>query len=268
MPMILKPVPPVQGALWVRDGFRLFGRYPLAFSVMFAAFLFVALLSALVPLVGALLMLGSLPLLSLGFMVAAESALNSGPVHPGHYITPLKADPGRRKSLLLLCALYGAATVLIMVVSDWVDGGTFEQLQKLMASSGKQAEIDAIMADPAFAWGLFVRFGLAALLGLVFWHAPALIHWGHQGVGQALFSSALAVWTSRGAFAVYGLVWTGIVLVFGAVTALLFGVLGTPNIAGLVALPAALIFSTVFYVTLLFTFNDSFGGTGQVLREA
>jgi hypothetical protein len=36
-----------------------------------------------------------------------------------------------------------------------------------------------------------------------FWHAPGLVHWGSQGVGQALFSSTLAVWRCRGAFVVY-----------------------------------------------------------------
>jgi hypothetical protein len=31
--------------------------------------------------------------------------------------------------------------------------------------------------------------------------------------------------------------------------------------AGILVLPSVLIFSTVFYVSLLFTFNDSFGGS-------
>ena len=55
MALSLKTPSPARGALWVREGFRLFGRKPLAFSGMFAAFLFVALLVAFVPLVGGLL---------------------------------------------------------------------------------------------------------------------------------------------------------------------------------------------------------------------
>jgi hypothetical protein len=37
------------------------------------------------------------------------------------------------------------------------------------------------------------------------------------------------------------------------------------QLLGLVVLPAGLIFSTIFYVSLLFTFSDSFGNSG--LRE-
>jgi len=42
-------------------------------------------------------------------------------------------------------------------------------------------------------------------------------------------------------------------------SSLLFGALGLRQLASLAAVPAGLMFSTVFYVSLLFTFNDSFG---------
>jgi hypothetical protein len=118
-----------------------------------------------------------------------------------------------------------------------------------------------LLADPRLLNGLLVRFGLAALMSIPFWHAPALVHWGGQGVGQALFSSSLAVWRSKAAFLVCVLSWFGIVAVFGLVVALTLGLLGLRQLAGLVALPAGLIFSTVFYVSLVFMFDDSFDGT-------
>jgi hypothetical protein len=37
-------------------------------------------------------------------------------------------------------------------------------------------------------------------------------------------------------------------------------VLGAPQLANVVSVPAGLTFSTVFYISLLFTFTDSFGG--------
>jgi hypothetical protein len=267
MSLQLKSVPPPQGARWLRDAFRLFARAPLAFSLMFVVFLASAVISSAIPVLGPLLMLAALPMLSLGFMVAAESALGGGPVHPGQFVSPLRRDPARRRSLVVLCGVYGLATVAIMLVSDWVDGGAFDRLQRLMAEGDKAAEIDTLVADPSFAWGLIVRFGLAALLSVPFWHAPALVHWGAQGPAQALFSSTLAVWRSKGAFLVYALAWFGIIVVFGVVTAVMFRLLGMGQMAGLIALPAGLIFSTVFYVSLLFTFNDSFGGTNAVVNE-
>jgi hypothetical protein len=203
----------------------------------------------------------SLPLLSLGFMVASQSALLDGPVRPGQFIEPLRGDPRRRKTLLTLCAIYGVAAVAILILCDAVSGGAMQRLQTLMASAETpQAEIDALLAEPGVSAAVLLGALLATLLSIPFWHAPALVHWGDQGVGQALFSSTLAVWRSKGAFLVYGLAWVAVILVFGLVTALVLGLLGGGRIAGMLALPAGLLFSTVFYVSLLFTFNDSFGG--------
>jgi hypothetical protein len=251
----------------MRDGFRLFGKHPLPFSLLFVVFLATAVLSSAVPFIGPVVMLAALPLLSLGFMVASESALQGGPIHPGQFIAPLRGDATRRRSLLVLCVAYGALTLGLLLWSNWIDDGAFERLQQLMAEGDKQAEIEALVNEPSFTWGLVVRFGLAALLALPFWHAPALVHWGGQGPAQALFSSTLAVWRSKGAFLVYGLAWGGMVAVFGMLAAVMFGLFGVREMAGIVALPAGLIFSTVFYVSLLFTFNDSFGGSGAVAPE-
>jgi hypothetical protein len=263
MALSLKTVAPLHGAHWVRDGFRLFGRHPLAFSSLFAGFLLAMLLSSLVPLVGPLVLLAAVPLLSLGFMVASESALHAGPIHVGQFFTPLRGDPARRRALLVLCGLYAVGAVLIMVVADTVDDGAFERLQRLLAQGGRSKEVQALLEQPAFQWAMAMRTVLITLLSVLFWHAPALVHWGGQGTAQALFSSTLAVWRCKGAFLVYTLTWTGLIVVFGVVTSLLLGLLGQPRLMGMVALPGGLILSTVFYVSLLFTYVDSFGGTRE-----
>jgi hypothetical protein len=261
MSLLLKPVPAPQGARWMRDGFRLFGKHPLAFSVLLLSFLLSALVLSLLPLVGSLLVVASLTRLSLGFMVASEAALAGKPVHPGFFLTPLKEDAQRRNRQLKLCVAYGAATVLVMLVSDGLDDGKFEKLQRLLVQSQQTPEVEQLLRDPQLFWGLVCRFGLIALLSVPFWHAPALVHWGGQSPAQALFSSTLAVWRSRGAFVVYLLSWLGIIVAFGVTTALLAGLLGAREMAGMLLLPSVLIFSTVFYVSLLFTFHDSFGGS-------
>ena len=263
MPLLLKPVPALQGARWMRDGFRLFGKHPLAFSVLLVGFLLTALVLSLVPYVGPLLVVAALPLLSLGFMVASEAALAGKPVHPGHFVSPLLNQPQRSRRQLVLCLAYGAITVLVMLISDAVDGGKFERLQRLMGESKQAAEVERLLRDPQLFWGVVTRFGLIALLSVPFWHASALVHWGGQGPAQALFSSTLAVWRSRGAFAVYLLSWLGIIVVFGITTALLAGLFSAREMVGMLLLPSVLIFSTVFYVSLLFTFNDSFGGSSM-----
>ena len=259
MTLLLKPVPAARGARWIADALRLFARRPLAFTMMFAAFMFCALLSSLVPFVGGVLQMMALPLLSLGFMVASQSALLDGPVHPMQFIEPLRADPVRRKALLRLCLFYGLGAVGTLLLCDTLSDNAMGRLLALSAKGeSAQAEIDAVLSEPGLGAVALLLVTLGTLLSVPFWHAPALVHWGGQSVGQALFSSTLAVWRSKGAFFTYALAWAGLVLAFAVLSSLLFGALGMRQLASLAAVPAGLMFSTVFYVSLLFTYNGCF----------
>jgi hypothetical protein len=267
MSLNLKPVAAAHGTRWVRDGLTLFAKRPLAFSALFVLFLFAAIVLALVPVLGGVLQLMMLPLLSLGFMVASQSALLGGKVTPAQLFEPLRGDAGKRRTLIILCVIYGLCAMFILVLCDTISDSAFRRLQELMANpKTPQASIEALMSEPGVWWASIIGATLGTALSIPFWHAPALVHWGGQGVGQSLFSSTLAVWRSKGAFFVYSLAWFALIMVFGIVTAMVFGVLGMAKMAPLVATPAGLIFSTAFYVSLLFTFNDSFGG-GVVSAE-
>jgi hypothetical protein len=195
-------------------------------------------------------------------MIASRAAQNDLPVNPGQFIEPLRGERSRRNTLLSLCAAYALGTVLIMTVSEWIDGGAFDRLQVLMAKGDEaRAEMEALLADPRLMWGLVTRFGLAACLSVPFWHAPALVHWQGQSVGQALFSSTLAMWRCKGAFLMYSLAWVGVIAIFGALVGLLFSLFDARQLAGVIAMPAGLMFSTVFYVSLLFTYEGCFSQT-------
>jgi hypothetical protein len=201
-------------------------------------------------------------------MIASQSALLGGPVRPGQFVEPLRGDPARRRALLMLCLLYGLGAVGTLLLCDTVSDGALTRLQDLMAKGdAPQAELDALLAEPGLSWAVITGTLLGSVLSVPFWHAPALVHWGGQGVGQALFSSTLAVWRSKGAFFVYALAWFGAIVLFGLLAALVFGLLGAHQMGSLVALPAGLLFSTVFYVSLLFTFNDSFSGAMPAADE-
>jgi hypothetical protein len=268
MALQLKTVEASHGARWIGDAWRLFARRPLAFTSLFAVFLFGALVVSLVPILGGLVQMMALPMLSLGFMVASQSALLDGPVHPRQFIEPLRADPARRRSLLVLCLTYGVGVLLILLLVDAVSNSAFSRLQQLLPKGeAAQAQIDAILGEPGVATGALLAVVLGMAISVPYWHAPALVHWGGHRVGQALFSSTLAVWRSKGAFFVYSMGWALVMVVFGITTALLLGLLGIPQLAGLIGLPAGLVFSSVFYISLLFTFNDSFGGTPVQLED-
>ena len=257
--MKLRLVRARQGALWVRNGFRIFFRRPMAFAMLFTSFLFAALLLLMLPLVGSVLLLIALPLATLGFMIATQVALKGGFPLPAVFVQPLRVDAARRLALLKLGLVYAAATFAILWLADLVDDGKFEALQVAMANSKTPVEeILQRLLDPQLQAGLAVRLGLASMLSLPFWHAPALVHWGSQTWGQALFFSWMACWRNKGAFAVYGLTWTAVVMLFGVLVNLVFGLLGQPGLMAVAVMPAGLMFSTVFYASLFFTFADCF----------
>jgi hypothetical protein len=260
MPLSLKTPHPARGAQWVRDAFRLYGKRPMAFAGLFFVFLFAALMIGLVPAVGPLLQMAMLPLLSLGFMVASASALQGGPVHPGQFVEPLTGDPQRRGRVLALCLAYGLSAIGLLLLANVVSGGQLGEMQRLVGTgNASQSEIDALAADRGVFVGTVFALVGAAALSVPFWHAPALVFWGGQGVAQSLFSSTLAVWRAKGAFLIYAMAWFGLAALSGLVTALLLGLLGAPQLVGLTALVFGLIFSTAFYVSLVFSFHDCFG---------
>lgn len=261
MALALKHVPAARGAQWVRDAFRLYARRPLGFTGLFLVFLFAAMVVLFVPAIGYALQMALVPMLSLGFMVASAAARRGQPVQPGAFVEPLAGPRDRRRALLILCATYSLSALALIWLSDWLAGGQLVELQRLLGSGqARSDEIDALAADRGVFLGFITLVGGAAALSIPFWHAPALVWWGAQGPAQALFSSTLAVWRAKGAFVVYGLTWTGLIVGFALASALIFGLLGAPQIAGVLAIPVGLLFTTVFYVSLLGTFEDSFGG--------
>jgi hypothetical protein len=259
--LVLHRVRPLAGLQWVRQGFALFFRRPLAFTSLFVLFIFGCLLLALVvPYLGGAIALGAAPLLSLGFMIATRSALHDGPVHPGQLVEALRGDAARRRTLLKLCLTYALCGAVIVLLWRAVDDGRFDRWQELMASGkATREDVDALFADGRLQWGLMVFVTLVSALSVPFWHAPALVHWGGQGAAQALFSSTLALWRSRAAFVFYLLGWTAVVVLFGVLAAVVFGLLGMQAMVPVAAFPAALMFSTAFYVSLYFVFADTFG---------
>jgi hypothetical protein len=262
--MRLQSVPAATGATWVKQGFRIFARQPLAFSGMFAAFLFVVFLLTLLPLIGSLLLLALLPLGSLGFMIGTRDALQGRVPLPRVFITPLRQGPEKLRAMIVLGLIYACASVVIITLAEWADGGALDKLMQVLAEGkATPADVAERLDDARLTTGLLIRFGLAGLLSVPFWHAPALVHWGTQGVAQSLFSSTVAIWRNKAAFLVFALTWFAVVLVFGAGANIVAALLGQPQLIALLAMPASLLLSTVFYASLYFTFADCF-----VPREA
>jgi hypothetical protein len=89
------------------------------------------------------------------------------------------------------------------------------------------------------------------------------VYWQRQSVLHALFSSTLALWRCKGAFLMYSLAWVAVIGIFGAVAGLVFSLFDARQLAGLIAMPAGLMFSTVFYVSLWYTYQGCFSTTPE-----
>lgn len=269
MQLHLQDVPARNGRLWIRHGFKVFQRQPLALSGLFGLFLFAGFVAMLIPGAGLLLTMAALPLLSLGFMLATHLVLQKKTPTAGVFIAPLKLTAGRRRSQLLLCLGYAGAMLLIGLAADWIDGGSTRDLQKLVADNADADAIANAATDPRLFWGLAARMGLMGLLSVPYWHAPALVHWGGQGVAQALFSSTLALWRNKAAFAVNMLLWAALLMGVASVVSLVFALLGLAQAAPVALMALGLMLSTVFYASLYFSFVDCFmfGAPQDVLDE-
>ena len=267
MKLVLKSVAPRQGWQWMLQGVRTFGRQPLVLTGLFGTFLFLVLVSMLVPLLGTLVVLAAMPLLSLVMMMGTAAVVRGQPAPPSLFLAPFRTDAQRRKRLLSLCAAYGVLTLLVLTLSDLMDGGALDELQALMASGKDSAEareqLQVLMDDPRLRSGLLVRFGLTGLLSVPFWHAPALVWWGQQGVAQSLFSSTLALWRCKGAFAVYLSAWASLVVVCSTVLGMGLQAIGGGQFLGVLALPMGLTLSVMFYASLYFMFVQTFGVEGD-----
>jgi hypothetical protein len=270
MQLHLQDVPARNGRLWIRHGFKVFQRQPLALAGLFGLFLMAGFLAMLIPGIGMLLTMAALPLLSLGFMLATHLVLQKKTPTVSVFVQPLKLTPERRRSQLMLCFGYAGAMLVIGLLADWIDGGSTRDLQKLIAENADNEAIANAATDPRLFWGLATRLGLMGLLSVPYWHAPALIHWGGHGVAQALFSSTLALWRNKAAFLLNMLLWAGLLLAVASTVSLVFGLLGLAQLAPMVLMTTGLLMSTVFYASLYFSFVDCFmfGAPQDLLSES
>lgn len=257
--MKLGIVPARQGVTWARMGMRTFFKQPLALSGLF--FLFMGLMSVLtlVPFLGNVLALVLLPSATLGFMAAARQAAEGVFPMPAVLLSAFRAGRDNARAMLTLGAIYAVAFLLVLSITALADGGQFAKMY--LVGGTLNAEL---AQKPEFELAVLIGLVFYLPLSLLFWHAPALVHWRGVQPVQSLFFSIVACIRNFWALTVYGLTWLGAFMAMGMVVALIAGISGSAELVGTLMFPLAMIMAAMFFTSIYFTFQDSFeDSTGE-----
>ncbi len=251
--MKLQIVPAKQGLLWVKQGIRTFWRQPLAFTGLFFLFMAWVSLLSMVPFIGAALALLVLPAATLGLMVATEQAASGKFPMPTVMLVAFRAGQQRLKAMLLLGVLYALSFLAVMAISALVDGGGFAKVY--LANAPITPEV---VNDADFQAAMWLTTILYIPLSMLFWHAPALVHWHGVPPAKSLFFSAIACWRNFGAFAVYLLAWAGVFVAGAMLILLISSALGGNDLSAAVLMPGALLMAAMFFTSVYFSVKDCF----------
>lgn len=251
--MKLQIVPARQGAQWVKQGMRTFFKQPLALAGLF--FMFMALMSvlSLVPVLGNVLALALLPGATLGLMAASKEAGQGKFPMPLVLISAFRADKVRLRAMLTLGALYAAAFLLVLGLTALVDGGKFASLY--LVGGGISAEL---LQSDDFEIAALLAMVFYVPLSLMFWHAPALVHWHGMTPAKSLFFSLVACMRNFWAFTLFGVAWIGVFIVLGIAVATIAALLGSPEAVTAIMFPASMLLAAMFFTSIYYSFRDCF----------
>jgi hypothetical protein len=252
--MKLNMIPARTGIAWVKMGMRTFFKQPLALAGLFFMFMAVMTIASQVPLIGFVLAMTLLPSATLGLMVATRQACDGRFPMPMVLLAAFRAGRQQARAMLVLGALYAVGFSVTLGLSALADGGDFARVYLGGATPTRE-----MMLEPSFQGAMWLFIGLHLPLSLMFWHAPALVHWHGFPPIKSLFFSLIACLRNFWAYAVFALMWLAVLVLVVACVSTLGGLLGQPSLAGDLLFPALLLLASMFFTSLYFTFQDTFG---------
>ena len=250
--MKLNSVAAKEGRTWIRQGIWLFKQNPLGFLMLIFMYIFAAQLAVLIPVIGVFAVLLLTPTLSVGFMTACRYAIQKERIRPTVYLVALQSTSLIRKRILQLGLIYAALILaLSFVLSLLVD---FELLIPLMTND------KPITPEAINQIYLILFFGglLYVPVAMLMWFSPVLIAWADMSVPQALFSSAIACWTNRGAFFLYLAIWGAILIAIPLTIGAIFDALDLGQVASFIIAPISMAGLTVMHCSFFATWKACF----------
>jgi MFS family permease len=184
----------------------------------------------------------------------AEAASGRFPM-PTVLVSAFRAGRQRARAMLVLGALYTGGSLIATLLGSLLAG-----------SPAPVAAADS--QTPAIDGRTLLIMLLHSPLVVLFWHAPALVHWHGVTPVKSLFFSAVACLRNVGAMLLYGLSWLAVFLVVGFVMSTLGVLLGGSAVARSIMMPTVLLLVAMFTTSLYFTFRDSFRADGEEAAAA
>jgi hypothetical protein len=107
---------------------------------------------------------------------------------------------------------------------------------------------------------LILFFGglLYVPVAMVMWFSPVLVAWADMPVAKALFSSAIACWSNRGAFFLYIAIWGAILIAIPLTIGSIFDLLDLGQAASFIIAPISMAGLTVMHCSFFATWKACF----------
>lgn len=261
--MKLHIVPARTGLQWVKLGISTFGRQPMALTALLFLSMAAVSLVGMFPLIGPYLALVLMPSVFLVMMLGGAEAHHGRIPRPSLVQAPFKSGKQRLQALGVLGVFYTLAILLIVGLTSLLDGGSLARISLSNEPMTREMAEDMV-TQPGFQIALWLGFGLYNLLGMLMWHAPALVHWHGVSPVKAVFFSVVACIRNFRAFFMYALGWVGVMLAAGVglslLTLLLSLLLGdaVAIAANILTVMLGLALVTMFLSSAVFTFRDCF----------
>ena len=245
-------LPALSGWRWVRDGWMLFRKQPMAF---FSWAMFVSLIlmvASVTPPIGPLFFVVLMPTATLLSLSASRHAEQGQKILLGTWIAPLRLT-GVFRRLLGMGALYVLFCLLLGLIAFMPFSDEVTQAVKAVTTSNDLLPLLEAVRTPMAIFAV-----LYVLMAAVFWYAPALVGWHSIPMTRALFYSGIACWRNKWAFGVYGLSWLSIFLAIDTVLSALTMVGLPKSFSATIQVPINVVASAVLYCSFYTSFISVF----------
>lgn len=229
--MLIKTVSAGTGALWLRDGWRLFARQPLGLSAMVVVYLMMLFVPALIPFFGIAISGVLAPFATVALLAACREVDAKRAPTINLFVQPFQ-DAKVRTPMFLL-GMINAGLVLIVATLGALFGGP--------EPSQAPASIQDIPLD-----ALVLQLVLYTPVLMLMWFAPVLVGWHRLTPGKAMFGSVVACWRNKAALLVYGVLVSLMMMASSAVVVMVVSSLFSSRQAlSIVLAPLALVLMTL-----------------------